>query len=144
EAERPGDPEPHSGHAAEAEAGGRMRRDVTRALRRWREVERPAARVQPRQPAADLDVGPHRALALQHARREQVRLLEAPFLLVLVALLHRERAEADAQPVAPGTVALEDVVVTALGLRQQVAEVATRAAEAEGRGEAPPRCTLLG
>ena len=83
-------------------------------------------------------------LLAQHPGGEEVVLLEAPLLLVLVGRLHREGREADADAEAPLPVIAEEVEVAGDRALQQVAEIAAGAAPAEPRGQPPTGPALDG
>ena len=113
-------------------------RAVAGFLGRRLEGEQLAARVQARDAAAELQVGPNlAALRAQHPGREQVGPLEPPVLFVLVWLRHGHPGEADPHTEPPGAPVAEEVEVAGDRLLQHVAEVTAGASCPQRGGQAP-------
>ena len=102
------------------------------------EGEELASRVQAGQTRAELDVGSNRRrLAREHASGEEIRLLEAPLLLVLVGAGIVKEVKLTPTPKRQASWLRKRLKSPATGLSRRLPKSPPGAAEAEGRAQTP-------
>src|SRR5262245_14851227 len=99
-------------------------------------VEEVAARVEPRQAAAHLEVGLDAPVG-QHPRREEVGLLKSELQTVDVWRPHAERSEAETAPEAPRALGAEEAQLPGDRRREDGAELVLDDASSQVRAQTP-------